>query len=350
MKARFPRFRAVPGRPPAQSTTSKAPSWQARALDAIGTVWLRIGADLRVVDASPAARELFTPEPLPQRLIAMARIPRLEGIAHEVLAGATGPWELDARHYRRILLLHGVPLGLDGALLHFQDVSDLRRLEAVRADFVANLAHELRTPVASLSLAAETLSGDLPASERRQFVDRIADEARYIEGILRTVTDLALLEGTVTLQLAPLELRSVVAESWQRVVDRLGPATFLNSVVEPFPVVADRIRVLEVFQNLLDNAHRYTTEGGTVEVGAERRENEVEIFVRDDGPGIPPADLDRVFERFYKVDRARTRRGDGSGLGLALSKHLVTAHGGAIWAEAAPGGGTVIRFTLPASA
>jgi len=220
-------------------------------------------------------------------------------------------------------------------------------LEAVRADFVANLDHELRTPVASLSLAAETLSGGVPQDEQQRFVSRIAEETSYIEGLLRTVSELAFLEGSVRLQITEFWLHEVVKESWRRVSDLLGPCDLEDGVPRDLRIRADRVRVAEIMQNLFENAHRYTPQASPVHVAAAAEATEVTISVTDEGPGIPPTDLPRVFERFYKVDRARTRRGDGSGLGAASCKHLVSAHGGRISAEAGPTGGTRVTFTLP---
>ena len=240
-------------------------------------------------------------------------------------------------------------LGPAGALLQLQDVTEVRRLEAVRADFVANLAHELRTPVASLSLAAETLSaGPTAPEEQQRFVARIAEETTYIEGLLRTVSELAFLEGSVRLQVSEFWLDEVVRESWRRVVDLQGACELDDTVPRDLLLRADRVRVAEIMQNLFENAHRYNPPGSTVHVGASADDGEVHVWVSDEGPGVPPTDLPRIFERFYKVDRARTRQGDGSGLGLAICKHLVSAHGGRIWAEAVPSGGTRVSFTIPA--
>ena len=332
-----------PGRwsPPATS------DWARQALDGMAAVWLRVDSGLHVVDASPLAVQVFGAPELPSTLIAFTRSARIEEHAGEVLGGTGGPWDIDGTASLPTLRLRGVGLGDGTALLHLEDISEVRRLEAVRADFVANLAHELRTPVASLSLAAETLSGGLPPAEQELFLARIADETRYIEGLLRTVSELAFLEDSVKLQLDQLRLRELVAESWRRVVALHGPAQLENRVPPSMEVTADRVRVTEVLQNLLDNAHRYNAEDAAVEVGAEAGPDEVTVWVADNGPGIPPSDLPRVFERFYKVDRARTRHGDGSGLGLAICKHLVTAHGGQIWAAPGADGGTRVSFSLP---
>lgn len=311
-------------------------------------LWLRVDRGLRVLEASPGALACFDNPGLPASLIAFTRTPEIESRASEILEGGTGPWEVDAANFRLVFRMRGIDLGDQGALVYLEDITEIRRLEAVRADFVANLAHELRTPVASLSLAAETLSGGLPAAAAATFVARIAEETRYIEGLLRTVTELALLEGEVKLQVTEFNLREVVIDSWRRVVDHQGPVELVDDVSPGLWLSADRVRVAEVLQNLLENAHRFSPAGKPVTIGAEVDPEATTIWVVDQGPGIPPTELPRVFERFYKVDRARTRRGHGSGLGLALSKHLVTAHGGRIWAETAGHGGTRVLFTIPA--
>jgi two-component system phosphate regulon sensor histidine kinase PhoR len=319
---------------------------------------------LRVVEASAEAVALFQAQPEPGStapagsggepsgwgpLIGFCRTAAIEQHARAALQGRAGEWELEAPHFGLRLRVRAIPLPAGwGAFLLFEDLTELRRLEAVRADFVTNLAHELRTPVASLSLAVETLQGDLPADQRRRFVGRVAEETRYIEGLLRTVSELAFLEGQVRLSLEAFGLHEVVEETWLRVVARWGEGRLENRVERDLLVVADRIRVAEVLQNLLENAHRFSPPEAAVEVSAVRRQGEVEVTVRDHGPGIPPRELPRVFERFYKVDRARTRAGEGgSGLGLAIARHLVLAHGGQIRAEAPAGGGTALVFDLP---
>ena len=331
--------------PPAPAVEVRAVSWREKALDSAG-LWLRIVDGLRVVEASPAADVFFAAPTLPTSLVAVTRSASAENFARLAVGGQHGPWDFDAAHFKCLLRMRAVSLGPDGTLLVLEDITELRRLESMRADFVANLAHEMRTPVASLSLAAETLSTDLPPREQRRFIERIAEETQYIAGLLRSVSELALLESEVELSLSTFVLHDVVAETWRRVTDRQGPGELSNQVPPQMLLTADRVRVAEVLQNLVENAHRFS-HGSVVAVGAHTGDAEIEVWVADNGPGIPPRDLSRIFERFYKVDRARTRRGDGSGLGLAIAKHLVSAHNGRIWAAAAESGGTRITFTLP---
>lgn len=321
--------------------------WRQRALENAG-LWLLVDRALRVLDASPTAREFFAQPALPAGLVTVTRSAAAETIARRAVAGENGPWDFDASHFRRVMRMRGASVSADWTVLYLEDITEIRRLEAMRADFVANLAHELRTPVASLSLAAETLTTGLPPHEQQRFIERIAEETHYIEGLLKSVSELALLESEVRLALSEFGLREVVEETWRRVSDRQGPGR-LDDRVDPEALVwADRVRVAEVLQNLFENAHRFSPPGQSVTVLYRRLDDgSVEVGVQDRGPGIPPAELPRVFERFYKVDRARTRRGDGSGLGLAISKHLISAHGGRIWAEPGDGAGTRIAFTLP---
>ena len=347
---RLRRRKAAPGgleAPDAPQPGAREQDWQRDALMAMESIWLLVDRDLRVQEASAPALALFGNLRLPETVIAFTRSAALEERAREALDGGAGPWEIEASAAQRTLKVHAVPLGANGTFLHFDDISEVRRLEAVRADFVANLAHELRTPVASLSLAAQTLAGGVAPEDLPRFVNRITEETTYIEGLLRTVSELAFLEGSVRLQLSDFWLHEVAGESWRRVVDLHGPRDLDDSIPSNLRVRADRVRVAEIMQNLFENAHRYSPPGSKVVLGASADGDEATVWVVDEGPGIPPQDLSRVFERFYKVDRARTRRGDGSGLGLAICKHLVTAHGGRIQAEAGLSGGTRIAFTLP---
>ena len=325
----------------------EAEAWKAVGFEAAGN-WILVDLGLRVREMSAEARRFFLEPALPASLVSVTRSASLEAAARALVAGAGTPVEVDLAHFRKVLRMRGHGVGEAGVVLFFEDVTELRRLEAMRVDFVANIAHELRTPVASLSLAAETLMSDLPPREQRRFIERIAEETHYIEGLLRSVSELALLESEIRLNPADFVLRDAVAETWRRVVDRQGEGRLENRVSDRVVLHADRVRVLEILQNLLENAHRFSPPDAPVVVGVEPAGAGAEVWVQDSGPGIPPAELPRVFERFYKVDRARTRGGEGSGLGLAIARRLVAAHGGEIRAEPVVGGGTRITFSLPA--
>jgi len=321
--------------------------WREAALAAAGC-WLLVDRDLRVMEASTAAAALFGDPQIPDSLVAVTRSAALEVAAKAATESGEGTAEVELAHFGKFVRLRAARVDDRGAsILFFDDLTELRRLESIRSDFVANLAHELRTPIASLSLAVETLATGLAPDEQRRFIERIAEETRYIDGLLRSVSEMAVLEGPVRLNLVDCSLRDAVDRTWRRVTDRRGPVTLENSVDQGLVVLADEVRLLQILQNILENAHRFSPPGEAVVVGADTTPGEVAIWVQDAGPGIPPAELSRVFERFYKVDRARTRGGSGSGLGLAIAKHLVLAHGGQV--RAAPGAprGTRVTFTLP---
>jgi two-component system phosphate regulon sensor histidine kinase PhoR len=240
-----------------------------------------------------------------------------------------------------------------GAVLVFHDLTRVRELEGVRQEFVANVSHELRTPLSLIKGAAETLldgaKADPVALERLlKIIDRHADRLTLL------IDDLLLLakldSGRVALNLQPVLLRSAV----QEVMDDLVPhanargLVLRNVLPEGLIARADPERLRQVLSNLVDNAIKYGRENGTVTISAQPRDDrQIEICVRDDGPGIPAEARDRLFERFYRVDKARSREQGGTGLGLAIVKHVVQAHGGDVRVESAPGEGAAFYFTLP---
>jgi len=257
----------------------------------------------------------------------------------------------------RAVQANAVPVDLGGGevgvVMVLHDVTELRRLETVRTEFVANVSHELRTPLTAIHGYLETLIGgglDEPADARR-FLEIVFRHTERLGRLLDDLTDLSDIElGRVRLQLGPVAVgdvvESVVAIMQPRAETR---GVLLTSVLPPdLPdVTADHDRLEQVLINLVDNAVKYTEAGGRVTVSARRAEAVVEIAVADTGVGVPPADLPRITERFYRVDRARSRELGGTGLGLAIVKHLVIAHGGELTIESDPGRGTTVRVTLP---
>jgi two-component system phosphate regulon sensor histidine kinase PhoR len=227
------------------------------------------------------------------------------------------------------------------------DVTELRRLETVRQEFVANLSHELKTPITSLRLAAESLTGHPPAEARRRFVERILKETDHLAGIIANLRQLAEIEqGQLALQVSRFEVSELLAEVAERM--RLDQRLDIR-VPTGLAVTGDRPKLAQALANLLDNAARFTPTGSAVEVEAEVVDGELRLSVRDHGPGISPEHWTRVFERFYKVDRARSRDAGGSGLGLAITKHLAMAQGGRVWTEAARDGGQIFGIAVPAN-
>ena len=259
----------------------------------------------------------------------------------------------------RILQVHAVPLrlgpGETGVAMVLHDITALRQLEQVRTEFVANVSHELRTPLTAIQGYLETLLGgamDDPAHARR-FLEVVFRHTERLGRLLNDLTDLSNIElGRVSLQRGPVALGEVVDGTLDIIrakADAGGVRLEARLPAELPAVQADRDRLAQILINLVDNAVKYTPRGGQVAVEAAAGEGLVEVAVVDTGVGIPPADLPRITERFYRVDRARSRELGGTGLGLAIVKHLVAAHGGTLVIESRPGEGTRVRVTLPAA-
>lgn len=249
------------------------------------------------------------------------------------------------------------PLGdktKDGCLALFRDLTQIRRLETIRRDFIANISHELRTPMAALKALVETLKEsaleDLPAAKR--FIKRMDEEVESLTKLVEELLELSKIEaGQAPMRLAPISLTEILLPPLERLRIQIERANLTLTVDLPpdLPLVlADAEQMQRVVTNLLHNAIKFTPPGGRITVRAylvEQREPEVVVEIADTGIGIPPEHLPRIFERFYKVDRARA--GGGTGLGLAIAKHVVQAHGGRIWAESTEGQGSTFYFTLP---
>ncbi len=245
-----------------------------------------------------------------------------------------------------------------GALLGISEVTELQRLGRARREFVANISHELRTPITSLQLVADTLS-NADVLKDQALLTELIGRARVQIDLLKQLTDelmdLALIESgqapirLITVFVVDLVNDSLVPLRPQAERKRIALET---SIPPDMEVLADPQAIRKVIGNLTHNALKFTPEGGKVTIRAVWRNEgaDVELAIQDSGIGIPAKDLPRVFERFYKVDRARTRaQGElrGTGLGLAISKHIVEAHGGKIWVESAEGKGSTFYFTLP---
>jgi two-component system phosphate regulon sensor histidine kinase PhoR len=237
-----------------------------------------------------------------------------------------------------------------------EDVSELRRLQQIRAEFIDNLSHELRTPLTTISLLAETLArdadaaGDVIPAKMRDRMAKIEVETGHLVQMVNELLDLARIEsGGPLVLLDDLEIGRVVAESVERLrlfAERQG----LRLVVDleaGLPLLrADEARIGQVVVNLVHNALKFGGERGDVTVSVREADGEVITSVEDHGSGIPKADQARIFERFYKVDRARVR-GGGTGLGLSIARHVLEQHGGRIWVESEEGEGSTFSFALP---
>jgi two-component system phosphate regulon sensor histidine kinase PhoR len=243
----------------------------------------------------------------------------------------------------------------DGAIIVFHDLTRLRQLEAVRQEFVANVSHELRTPLSLIKSAAETLidGGKNDAAVTARFLDIIDKHANRLTLLIDDLLLLARLDsGRIELKLQPLALRGAVQDALDdaATIARARQVTLENKVAADAAAQADPERLRQVLANLIDNGIKYGKEGGHITVGGRALDRaRVELTVRDDGPGIPSEAKARIFERFYRADKARSREQGGTGLGLAIVKNVVQAHGGDVRVESAPGAGTEFFIILPAA-
>jgi two-component system phosphate regulon sensor histidine kinase PhoR len=241
----------------------------------------------------------------------------------------------------------------EGTILVFHDLTRLRQLERTREEFVANVSHELRTPLSLIKGYVETLldgaRNDPVVAER--FLKIIERNASRLDLLIQDLLAISALEsGRIKLNLQPVPLRplaeKVLADLKTR-TDAKG-VKLINDLPE-LTALADANRLEQVLANLVDNAIKYGRADGTVTIGGRKDDaDKLEIFVQDDGPGIPPESLDRIFERFYRVDKARSREQGGTGLGLSIVKHIVQNHGGKVWVKSELGKGATFFFTLPA--
>ena len=243
--------------------------------------------------------------------------------------------------------------GANGAVLVLHDITELRRLERVRRDFVANVSHEFKTPLTAIQGFAETLlSGALDdKANRNRFVEIIRDHARRLARLTDDLLKLSRIEaGRLELEIRPIRVEALVngcVETARLHAKARGLEIHVDLQENAPAVRGDGAQLGEVLQNLLDNSLQYTPSGGRIDVTARSNGMGVIFTVADTGIGIPESDLERVFERFYRVDAARSREAGGTGLGLAIARHIVEAHGGRIWVESAVGQGSRFHFSIP---
>lgn len=328
-----------------------------RLVDLMDPAVVLLGPDDAVLMANPSARALGILRG--SRLL----VPGLVEVARSVQAGGNRrvdvalPGDLVGGGPRTVGV-HGVRLqsGAGPApgpvALVLQDVTEARRVEAVRRDFVANVGHELKTPVGALALLAEAVQGaaDDPETVQR-FAARMQHEADRLARLVRELIDLSRLQGAEPLpELVPVAITTVVAEA----VDRTRAAAAAKNIqlavrAQPGLVVRGvEAQLATALTNLLANAVTYSPEGTTIAVGARARSGVAEIAVTDSGIGIPRPDRGRVFERFYRVDQSRASTTGGTGLGLAIVKHVASNHGGsvAVWSEEGLGSTFTLRIPL----
>jgi two-component system phosphate regulon sensor histidine kinase PhoR len=320
---------------------------------------LVLDAQDRVELANPAAGQLLRQSSLHGRPLTTAvRDPDVLELVRAARGGSSvrHPVELHVPNRRRSWLqVIATPLPTERRILVLlQDISELRHAEAVRRDFVANVSHELKTPVASLKALVETLeAGALDDPEcGPDFLRRMHVEVDGLAQLVTELLELARIEaGRLDLDLRTCRVDQLVRDATERIrpyATRVGLDVSVGEIDPDLEVQADSRQIGQVLSNLLSNAVKFTPPGGQIELGARRDDAYVELWVSDSGVGIATHELHRVFERFYKSDPSRTE--SGTGLGLAICKHVVQAHGGLIYAESdGPGRGATFRFTLPAA-
>ncbi len=264
-------------------------------------------------------------------------------------AGADGP----------VLSIRARRLSGGDVWLVLDDVSELRRLQRIRAEFIDNLSHELRTPLTTVSLLAETLEreaaavGDAIPAKMRDRIAKIEVETGHLVQMVNELLDLSRIEGGGTLQLSDgVDMSSLAADSAERLrlfAERQGVTLRIDTPAGLPRVRGDAARLGQVVVNLVHNAVKFSPDGGEITISTVADGADVVTAVEDHGIGVPRTARDRVFERFYKVDRARLRAeaGGGTGLGLAIARHVVEQHGGRIWVESEEGVGSTFSFALP---
>ena len=321
-------------------------------MDQVAEGLLALTDDARVLTINPAGRRLLgLSEVIPFSPVGtIIREPALRDLLEASVVRPALEEELVVGE--RILRVKTRRSSGGGSVVLLLDVTEIRRLEAVRTDFVANASHELKTPLTVIRGAAETvLQGELPPELEAQFLSSIQGNAVRLQRLVDDLLDLSRFESGAWAPAGdPVELAAVARQVWTDIVRTKGDKTVGFRVDGEGWARADEAAVYQVFQNLLDNALRYVPDqDGEILVEVEERAGKVQVGVHDNGTGIPATAISRIFERFYRVDAARSRQEGGTGLGLAIVRHLVTSMGGEVWAESTLGLGTVMRFVLPSA-
>jgi len=314
-----------------------------------------VDARLRVLDANGAFRAMTSsPNPGGRPLVDILRDRELFAPFEQALA-EKAPVDSTIRRERDVtwqIAVRPLPPGSRGAAVGIlRDVTPLERNEAMRRRFVADVSHELRTPVASIAAAAETLGETEPdAPETPNLVELVRRQAERMRELIEDLTDLSLIEsGAVALQRETVSLRALACEAAEefRASARARDVSIHVEADDDVPVEGDRRRIGQILRNLLDNAVKFSPPGGTVTVRVEMSGEKPALVVEDEGPGIAPQEQDRIFQRFYQVDRSRSKARPGTGLGLAIVKHLAHLHGAEVTVRSQTGRGSAFRVTFP---
>ena len=319
-------------------------------IDCMAEGVIALSEDARVIRMNRSARALLelldTPAFAPVNSVVSDN--KLRSILEDsvIRPGNSDEVEVNGRH----LLVSSRALDPGGAVTTLLDISEIRRLEQVRRDFVANASHELKTPLTSIRGYAETLLDDDPPEKLKlEFLTSIRKNTLRLEHLVEDLLDLSKLEsGGWTGRRESVDTKEVAQEAWQVVRDIEGKEGISFDILGDLRVMGDREGLFHVFRNLLENSIRHTDSGGSINVSMVlTQDSMVEVVISDDGDGIPAESLPRIFERFYRADSARARDFGGTGLGLAIVRHLVSEMGGEVVAESQLGQGTTVRFTVP---
>jgi two-component system sensor histidine kinase SenX3 len=327
------------------------PDGAAEILSVIGRAFVVVDDVDGVVRANPAAYAFGLVRGhtmVHKELLTLARTVRSDGVIEErqleLPRGPLGQGTI-------VVHVRVAPLGDEYILLLADDRTEITRTEAIRNDFVANVSHELKTPVGAISLLAEAIDGAAGDEVAiRRFANRLHKEAGRLGALVQDIIELSRLQGAdVLLQGRPVDVNTVIAEAVDR--NKL-PAEAKDIKISlggrsDNLVYGDPDLLMIAFRNLIDNAIRYSPEGTTVGVGVRSRDGLVQVSVTDQGPGIPRDEQDRIFERFYRVDAARSRQTGGTGLGLSIVKHVISNHGGEVTVWSQPGQGSTFTVRLP---
>ncbi len=331
--------------------------------EVVGIGVVAVDSGLRIREANVAAHDLLDRPvgTLTDRSIMEAFLdPEAESIVRSAIATGSASGEIRRAGPDGPAIVMRARRSADGgSWLVLEDVSELRRLQRIRAEFIDNLSHELRTPLTTVSLLAETLSreasaaGDGVPPRMRDRIAKIEVETGHLVQMVNELLDLTRIESGGTLQLVDgVDLGGLAADSAERLrlfAERQGVDLHVEAGPGLSPVRGDPARLGQVVVNLVHNAVKFSPDGGIVTVRAGVEGPDVVVSVEDQGVGIPRAAQDRVFERFYKVDRARLRAeaGGGTGLGLAIARHVIDQHGGRIWVRSKEGLGSTFSFAIP---
>ncbi len=330
-----------------------------KILDTTRECVLVVDADIRIVGSNSPAAEIFGrgAEIEGKRLSEVVRDLDLhEAFRRAIFSSASSEIRLELNNVDRRFDVHVAPLELDGdtqAIGFFYETTKIERLESIRQEFLSNISHELRTPLTSILAFVETLEdGALDDSENnRRFLGVIRRNAERMHSLIADILELSLIEsGKVSVETRPIHVGALTDDIFASLTAKANDreVKLFNDIDKSVTVLADSVRLEQMLVNLIDNAIKFNRVGGSVTVTHRRHDDMDMISVIDAGEGIMPEHLGRIFERFYRVDRARSREIGGTGLGLAIVKHLARLHGGEVSVRSVLSEGTTFQIELPA--